>query len=405
MVSIPSLSTQAKKMLYQSPDSDIHTLVIRILPNHEQWAQALAPFLTRPPNPALALTTSFGGAVDLITAGHRSDAAIRYDGYGQSLAYRFFNYLIDLISDSNVLRFASDEQRTDLAFNFALFLQLAGDNVSVDGSMPLWNPLKAYSEEDVFDLIAKAQSALASWLYEAPESGITIRVQMRLLEGSLGTLSSSYYYGRAYSSIAGELVEKHGQPLDFQRLGIGSITKSVDTFHAFALLSSMPEGRDLTRICNELLASLTGGNLEKDFTGTLRSAVLLNYVLQHAEGIVEEIPQQRLVFFTKHVVNQLQKTSTTVRTEILKSLYFVLSPIKEIYGPFWDTILGILHETFDEPATDATLPALTAALRLLSLLRKQDMQDGNDDLLDAWTEYRALLAKRMVELAGKVKGL
>ena len=391
-------------MLAQTPEGDRSAVVAEILPSQDQWARAFAAFLSKSPNPSLALTTAFGGAVGLIVEGHQSDAAIQYDDYGQSLAYRLFRYMIDLFDSGNMLDLVFDKQRTDLIVNLALFLQLAGDNVSVEGCMPLWDSSERFTDRDVIDFIAKAQSAFASWMYEAPTSEVTIMVQKRLLEASSGSSPSSYYHGRAYSSLTVELVEKHGQLQDPQNHALSNLAKVVDIFPAIALLSSLPEGRHLTRFCNELLASLTGGNFEADSERSLRLFVLLNCTLQHTEGLIEEIPQQRLVFFVKHAVDMLETVPTTARTEVLKTLNLVLSPIKEIYGSFWESLFGILEKTFEEPGTDENLAVLAASLRLLSLLHKQDMQDGNDDLLDSWTDKRASIAKKLVDLAGKLKG-
>lgn len=129
----------------------------------------------------------------------------------------------------------------------------------------------------------------------------------------------------------------------------------------------------------------------------MRKLVLLNSIFSRAEDYFGEIPQQRLVFFVQHIVQQMlgkASSSSMVGGQIMAILYFVLPRLSEIYGPFWAQIL-------DEVQTigpQAKLYALHSGLRLLSLLGKLHVQEANDDLVDAWVERKGALANYLVNL-------
>lgn len=79
-------------------------------------------------------------------------------------------------------------------------------------------------------------------------------------------------------------------------------------------------------------------------------------------------------------------------------LAIVLRPVGEIYGEFWANILDIIQGFELHTAGDDVLFGVYASLRLLALLRKLQMQESNDDLLDAWTEKKGTIAERLLDL-------
>ena len=81
-------------------------------------------------------------------------------------------------------------------------------------------------------------------------------------------------------------------------------------------------------------------------------------------------------------------------------LSLILPAVKEIYGPFWSAILDQIQKT----GAQADLYALHASLRLLSLIRRSYMLESNDDLLDAWTEKKTVVAKSLVNLLWQLQG-
>lgn len=316
-------------------------------------------------------------------------------------------YVTKLARAMNVLLSASEDLQIVSLKNMALFLQLAGDNLSVLGSIPLWDSSDSELEPDILDFIAEAQGLLASWLQKSPLPEQFLLVSQQLLHNSLGLSSASYYNGRAYSAINAEVAEFHGYGLDDEKAKqLKGIRKSANTFADLALLTTS-ESKQTLRFCNELVADLTGQSFnrakDQDLVG-LRELVILNYILQRPDDFVNEIPQQRLVFLVKHLVEELPNANLTFRAEIFKSLTVVLAPIKDIYGSFWAETLRMLQQVWTDLPEDVSLPALHASLRLLSLLRKPHMLEANDDLLDAWTDQKMEVTKALIVLMGMMQG-
>ena len=162
----------------------------------------------------------------------------------------------------------ADDDKATLCKNIALFLQLAGDNLGVAGSIPLWNDIDQEQEIEVVDLIAEAQALLASWLHtESSLSSFVSQTQNQLLNEANGLTAKSYYSGRAYSAIATEISETHG-PVSGkgQADQLKEMRVSENVFASAAYLTSAPESKELQRLCNELLADLTILNFQANVT-------------------------------------------------------------------------------------------------------------------------------------------
>ncbi|KAL9125815.1 MAG: hypothetical protein Q9217_005035 [Psora testacea] len=403
-LSIEMLLKPAEQAFVQSSEHDKPTLAAALLPSPSQWSKALEPFLSKSPNPSIAITTVFGGAIALIKTAHETWFDVSRDAQGQSLLLRMARYVVDLISATNAFNVSSLEQQLNLAKSIAITLQLAGNNLSVQGSMPLWASSEKDTGLDLVDFVAKAQSLLVSWLRTKPKSVLIDNVMSQLLETSVGLSSSAYYSASAFSAIATELNDLHGPSGDEVISRLKSVLKSPDTFTAAALLTSASGGQGWLRTCNELLADLTVLTFDTE-QKCLRSLVLLNCVLEGSDSLIDDVPKQRLVFFVKHMVEELPKASSTDQAEVMRALHVVLPPIKEIYGSFWGTLFEIMGSVFRGSVTDENLPLLLSSLRLLSLFRKPFMQDGNDDLLDAWTDHKSSFAKDLISLMNKLKDL
>ena len=135
----------------------------------------------------------------------------------------------------------------------------------------------------------------------------------------------------------------------------------------------------------------------------MRKMCLVSCIFSRAQDYVNEIPQQRLVFLVQHLVGELETSVSSfpiARGQIMVVLSFVLPAVKEIYGPFWLSIIREIEKT--DAQTD--LYVLHASLRLLNILRRSYMLESNDDLLDAWSEKKAGIAKHLVDLLGQLEG-
>ena len=139
----------------------------------------------------------------------------------------------------------------------------------------------------------------------------------------------------------------------------------------------------------------------------LRQLVFLNCLIQNQDDIISEIPQQRLVFFVKHICDILNEVvlSRPLKTEFSKTLIAILPPIKEIYGSFWIAIVEFTQNTLSAAHTssDDEIPSLHTSLRLLMTLHRLSTQESNDDLEYAWKESRNLIASRLLLLLSQLQ--
>lgn len=141
----------------------------------------------------------------------------------------------------------------------------------------------------------------------------------------------------------------------------------------------------------------------------LRQLLLLNAVIQKQNDIVQAIPQQRLVFFAKHIISQLAESSVSksVASEAFKALTVILPFIKDIYGSFWGQIVDAVINRWSllREQDDSEVPSLHASLRLCATLNKLSGEDANDDLQDIWASERRSLVGGLLALIGQLRGM
>ena len=332
-------------------------------------------------------------------------------------------YTTKMIKSTDIFDKASRERKATVCIYMAIFLQLASDNLSVLGSMPLWDSADPDIESEIVEFVTEAEGLLGEWLHsrDSSTSEFLAEVQEQLLDDSYGLTPSSYYSGRAFSTLTAEIAELHGPSAHVNDADlIRGFRRSNDAFAAAAYLTSASESEELFRLCNYLLTDLTEHDFRRNLAeGTLnsrwaaaclwltvigmRKLCLVSCILSRAQDYVNDIPQQRLVFFVQHLVGQLGNSvpsPSAAGGQIMAVLSCVLPAVKEIYGPFWSAIVDEITKT----GAKADLYACHASLRLLSLLRKPYMLESNDDLLDAWSERKTAVADWLVSLMWHLQG-
>ena len=313
-----------------------------------------------------------------------------------------------MVQTTTLLLQLPQDLRLTLIQHFALALQLASDDLNVPGSVPLWNTPDPNLEAEVVTSIFEAQKLLADWSIQEEMALVVPRVQEILLQNSEGLSASSYYHARAYLSINDQVAEVKGRSIIGGNTNrIRAIHKSPDVFaDVVALLSA--DYKDVVRACNELLSELTTYRFAEDTdrqSEGLRKLLLLNCLLHRPDGMANNIPQQRLVFFAQHVVSELCAAAFAPATEIMRSLLMVLPAIKDIYGSFWGDILDFAISMRRYPLDDEHLAGRHACLRLLSTLTKAETLELNDDILDAWTERKHPIMEDLVRVLDEVSRL
>lgn len=135
--------------------------------------------------------------------------------------------------------------------------------------------------------------------------------------------------------------------------------------------------------------------------------MLLNCIIQGRENIISEIPQQRLVFFVKHIdkIFSEGKLSYNVKTEVFKALTVILPLIRGIYGSFWAALIKYTQTAWSTTHTpvDDEIASLHASLRLLVTLHRLSTQESNDDLEDAWNENKESISNSLLSLLSQLQ--
>ena len=366
-------------------------------------------FSTFQPNPSLAVTNDFGNSLQLIKTNNDDpeSATHAFDSDGKSALWRLTEYTLYLIEKCGLIEYISHEQRIELYVNLALTLQLAGDNISIADSIPIWRALVGEHDLESVELATKAQAMLGSWLQTGTMAELTRSVLHQLAEMSSGLSSHSYYGARTYSALIANSREIHGYHATFDGKEDFRISKDLErTYSDMASLLSA-EGKAATRACNELLSDLTTIKLQSsstDIKTTLRKLVSLNCLLTSNEELISSIPQQRVVFFVQHLVGQLHDSLPSyILAEMLRCLQAALLAIKEIYGSFWERVFEFVQSMWTTEAQDEDISRIYASLRLLWSLRRMQSLECNDDLLDSWSQNRKAIAQGLVILLEKLR--
>lgn len=213
--------------------------------------------------------TTLGGAINLIDREMSYVADVRSisrDFDGCSPALRMAWYVTRLLNTTDVFDHATEEQRVVLLQHLATFTQLATHDISVPGSVLLWENIDLDVENEISRLITDIHSLRISWVRESESfnKDFINTTQKQLLEESRGTSASSYHSACAYSSIESEFVESHGNSTSQEDLEqLDTIWTSPDIFTKAAFLASASESKLLFKFCSKLFDDLTGHNFHK----------------------------------------------------------------------------------------------------------------------------------------------
>lgn len=425
-VSVETLVDLAKQSVKAG---DSWEVLQQVFPSVEDWNTALLPFLSVPPKTSLAITNALGGAVYLIDGQQPSSEIKRMsrDADGYSAAYRITQYVSRLFKTSELFpidKIPSDV-RTSYLVNIALVVQLAQDNLGLAGANGLWVDYNADVESEVMLFMSDAQAFLTAGLKHVSSTwanGATDTI-LAWASGLLGQMESTaspqaYYHARAFSVLISDVIDivgwKTSHTTQLQDiLKTMRRDKNAGVFHLLSLLNAFKEplsaSKSCERICNELVADLTGLDIEQKPADGLRQLVQLNSLLYGQAGIEESIAKQRLVFFVKHVIPWLNlgDDARYLKAELCRALTVMLPMMSDMYGEHWSEILSSLATAWsatkeleeNESGMDSPIPFVHASLKLYALLRSlTQLEDPNDDLIDAWKETEQPVANGLINL-------
>jgi hypothetical protein len=342
----------------------------KVFPNLEEWNFALEPFINATPKSSLAITNPLGGAVYLVEP-RKSSSEIRSlprDGDGYSAAYRMAQYVTRLFKHSDLfpIERVPAGMRTAYLRNIAMTIQLADDNLGLAGANGLWADYNNDTENDAVSFLSEAQPYITQELRRLSVTWSEGNGGPTLLSWAVGMLTKfdpetpaeAYYDARTYSVIVADAIEiagwKTAQTPQLLEI-LKSMRKTKAYFSLLGFLNAFKEplaaSKACERMCNEIIADLTGLDIHTKAEEGLRQLILLNTLLSQ-EGIVESIAKQRLVFLVKHVVPWLQDDTVnhSIKAELYLALTVLLPLMSDLYGEHWGSILQALATTWS--ATD-----------------------------------------------------
>ncbi|KAF2625661.1 hypothetical protein BU25DRAFT_412319 [Macroventuria anomochaeta] len=425
-VSVETLVELAEKSLRPAQSWEENA---NLFPSTDDWDAALAPFLASAPKSALAITNTLNGAAYLVEPAVAS-ADIRKmsrDADGYAAAYRIAQYVAKL---SRIPRFrvqtAPIEVRDAYLRNLALTVQLVGDNLSLAGANGLWTDYSADTENDAMSFksdasgfttqeLTRVSGSMSSLAKNNDEDSLLTWAQDLLGRIDTSTSAQAYYAARAYSTLVSRAITFHGWKSSWTAQvqdTLKTIRKNKQVVPLLAYLTAFEEplaaSKACERMCNELIADLTGLDIDQKPQEGLSQLVVLNAVLSQ-DHITETIAKQRLVFFVKHVVPWLDTAhgSVEIRAEVCRALTSLLPLMSDLYGEHWGEILNALSTAWSsttelqgtEVEASSPIPFTHASLKLYEQLRKlTEGEDPNDDLLEVWKETEQTIAAGLINL-------
>ncbi|KAL6711685.1 hypothetical protein ACN47E_004619 [Coniothyrium glycines] len=423
-VSVETLVDLAKQSMKSGSGWDSMS---KVFPNLEEWNFALEPFINATPKSSLAITNPLGGAVYLVEPRKTSSEvnSLPRDADGYSAAYRTALYVTRLFNfpDFFPIERVPAGMRTAYLRNIAITIQLADDNLGLAGANGLWTEYNSDVENDAVMFLSEAQPYITQELKRLSSTWSQGATDPTLLSWAVGMLTKfdpespaeAYYDARTYSvtvanaiEIAGWRTSQTSQLLEI----LGSMRKTKAFFSLLGFLNAFKEplaaSKACERMCNELVADLTGLDIETKTEEGLRQLILLNTVLGQ-EGVTESIAKQRLVFFVKHVVPWLraENASQFVKAELCRTLTVLIPLMSDMYGEHWGEILHALASIWsttkeleeNESGMNSPIPLTHASLKLYDQMRVLTQgEEPNDDLLDAWKETEQSVAGGLINL-------
>ncbi|KAF2115322.1 RING zinc finger protein-like protein [Lophiotrema nucula] len=401
-----------------------------VLATVAEWEGALNPFLATAPRSSLAITNPLSGAVYLakMDGSQSAERKIPRDADGYSPAFRIAQYMVKMLSalDSSASESIPLATMRSFLVSITTTIQLATDNLGLAGANNLWNVYTPEVEADAMNFLSDAQTYLVQelgrekvyWEFAAVDDSMVIWAIGLFLTQMHDSSVRAYYRARTSSALVSTMIEHlgwhngHNTKISEVLKQLRKDGKGNGIFPLLGYMTTFKESLAATksceRMCNELVAELTGLNIESKPGEALQQLILLNNLLYEQEGIAQSIAKQRIIFFVKHIVSWLQDTDVPlpIRAELCRALSSILPLMGDIYGDHWAEILNSFASTWsafgdlsDEPGKDTPIPFVHASLKLYAQFRAlSQAEDPNDDLVEAWQASEKEVANGLVNL-------
>ena len=352
-----------------------------LLPNQEDWQQALSPHLSSSTLSSLAIANPLHGAVWSIDSTPDSDNAVVRDSEDFSLLFRITFFMAKVfVANKDKLISASGSRADALHQYLPIALQLINEKITLDAANSIW----LGSTDEVLSAAADVLSE-GSQLLEALQDDEKF-VQFWLTKGHQieGTTRERYLETLAFLSIVSNLTDRTPRAVTHEYQDeLQMIYKSENILQSSALLAATGESLLATqagvKVVNELVSDIT--QAPSHFT----RLVQLNILLRLDSTVLEKVQQQRLVFLLKNIAKYLKDEADG--PQMLSECFVLVSRIipfvQEIYGEHWETLISSLVDIWEFLANDDVAILHASLLTYAQLRRALKAEEVNDDLQEA----------------------
>ncbi|KAB8292386.1 hypothetical protein EYC80_008122 [Monilinia laxa] len=418
-LAINTLVQQAEAVIAASDDNSLHP---ELFPDVTKWSQSLAPLLVQAPNSTLGVMRPFAGAAFLVRSQENSEfSQPSRDVYGYSVALRMAMYSAHLVRDHPDR--LSKDTLVEVLYLMCLTVELSNDQLDL---LEINKLFAVPSEEAVSGVRAFGDMIYQETLpfillhskawREGFESGSPLEFSsvvhtliMKLLDASRGNTSTSFYSARVLSHLLPKLVEQHGWQAVGSEEWISKLeilkSSTPNILGAVAILTGLHEtlstSQLVSNLCNRIISDVAGATAQSE--KTLGLIVLLNATLSIYDDDDLPVAQNRLVFAVKQILSwtpEIASTDYQLSSEACFALQRLLPAIKSVYGSYWESTLEFcikIWETMESKEYyDQKLSMMGMSLKLFSNIR--NLQDANDDLEDALTQYGETASQCFIKL-------
>lgn len=390
----------------------------QMFPNADTWSQEMGIFLQDTPSPALALSSSIGGAYFLARGTSKpTDIQVQRDQRGVSIPARMAMYTTTLLSSGVAMDDLAEKTQVNLLYLLYLVAELASDQITLMDERGLFdtlaNPSLLGEVEDFVTSTRKIMNGIfeksKDWRLGSGE-GVLGSLVERLIDSATSLEPVGIYSARALSEILEALSDAHGQAQGnivenwIAERGILKAT-APNVLPAVAFLTGYGEiltgSKSVSTLLNRLISDVAGA--KADAESTRFALVLLNACMPIFEVGQLPVANNRLVFAVKQITSWFEQGPETLgavsATESCRALQRLLPCIGEVYGPYWDQTIEFClslwtHAGKDDP--EERLPYIHASVKLLSSLRT--FEEPNDDLVDALESHAGSIYQGILEL-------
>ena len=390
-----------------------------VFPSSTVWMNELSIFLTLPPNPALSLTSSIGGAYFLVQGNPNARLPPpSRDSTGRSVPARMALFTAKLLSSGDHFSSLPPEFQLELVYLVCLTEAIAGDQLAAAQGGGLWRDgLEAEADVQEFcDLSSGAVRAIVkacgNWSdWDMAGDSLVERLINFMLHEAVGSSPAAFYTAKSLSSLLQLLVQIHGGPPTkleawLAKLGVMRAAPNTTLITAAFLTGfgeTLASSKVVATLCTRLVSEMPGfPTVSKSNPRALPFLVLLNLCMDVFD--VGELPAETrkqvlaLQQFTRWA-DVPEELGYQAAAETCKAITRIIPGTQSTYGEYWEKSIDYCIWLWNRAASDKPderSPYIYASLKLMQALHS--VEDPNDDLEEALAGCRDAESAALISL-------